>query len=74
MGPAPKGRDRAPGQQQGHLVPADATHHVVVASGLHEQVSQLDEHLVPAWMSVAVVDRLEGVDVEKDQGRPLDAV
>ena len=73
LGAVPKSGDRAPGQQQGHLVTAETTHDVVAARGTDEQVGEQNEHLVAGRMSVAVVDRLELVDVQNDQRRPFAA-
>ena len=56
------------GQQHGEFLAAHARHHVDLAEGVRQAVAQVAQHGVAGRVAVAVVDGLEVVGVEQDQG------
>lgn len=58
-------------EDEAELVPAGASDHVGGADGLGEAVGQLGHDLIPTAVSVRVVDVLEVVEVEGDDGDAL---
>ena len=56
------------GQQDHELIPADAGNRVLIAQHALQMVGDADEQLIAHLMAVAIVDRLEIVQVEKADG------
>ena len=64
----------AAGQQQRELVGAEARHRLPFRDALQQAVGDRRQHLVARLVPAAVVDRLEAVEVERQQGaRPVAA-
>ena len=54
--------------QDGELLAAVAGEDVLVADRLEHEAGELGQHAVAAQVAVGVVDRLEVVEVEEEQG------
>ena len=62
---------RAAADDHHELVPADARDHLARADGAREPARDLTQELIPGLMAEPVIDRLEAVEVEAEEGKPL---
>ena len=62
---------RDPGHEQRELVAAEARHRVALADVLLDPLGHLAQQLVADRVAERVVDDLEAVEVEEEDGQPL---